>query len=103
MKQGETNRKKMKTVFVMGPLLLACFFLFAAWIWAYRGDWARFALFGILTIMVAMWFPALILCRKIDERFERLEKILSDKNQGEKGLNGNRQENSHGGIDKVGR
>jgi Flp pilus assembly protein TadB len=86
MKQDETKRKKMKTFFVMGPLLLACFFLFVAWIWAYRGDWARFVLFGILTIVVAMWFPTLILCRKIDERFERLEKILSNKNQGGKEL-----------------
>jgi hypothetical protein len=89
MRKDETKPKKTKIISLvklMTSVLLACFPLFFAWIWAYRGDWARFALFGILTIMVAMWFPALIICRKIDERFERLEKILSDKNQGEKGL-----------------
>ena len=70
----------------MTSVLSPCFFLFVAWIWAYRGDWARFALFGIATIIAAMWFPTLILCRKIDERFEQLEKILIEKKQDEKGV-----------------
>ncbi len=84
MKKGEL--KKMNMVFVMMPIFIACFLLLVAAIWGNRGDWVRAGFLAIMGIIVSMGFPAGLLCRKIDERFERLEKILDKKNQSEKEL-----------------
>lgn len=74
------NRTKQRNVILtVFPLVLCSFFLCIAWVWGNREDWVRFKLFLVAAIIVGMWFPACLIRQKLDERFDRLEKFLSDK------------------------
>jgi len=67
------------------PILLVCFFIGVAWIWGNRGEWIRFSICLAWAVIVGMWFPAVLVCQRLDKRFDRLEKLLGPKKLSEKG------------------
>jgi fatty acid desaturase len=83
MKKNKTELKNI--IRGLFPTLMACFFLCVAWIWGNREDWVRFRIFLVASIIVAMWFPAVLICQKLDNRFDRLEELLKNDEQSESG------------------
>jgi len=84
MKKDKTGRKIVVRIIIL--LLMACFFLYAAWFWGNRGDWAHFSICLVSYLIFAIWFSIAVICGKLDKRFEQLENLLKDqyKNKKEK-------------------
>lgn len=63
------------------PLVLAFSLLFLVGIWAHSGESDVIVIFllPVAANIIAMWFPAILICQKIDKRLERLEAILDKK------------------------
>ena len=69
-----TNRKRFKKR--AGPVFgvaLASLSLVCGMIWGYKDDWVRFAGYSVAAIILATVAGALLVCRKLDERFDQLE------------------------------
>ena len=76
------NKTELKNIIrAVFPLFLVCFFMGVAWIWGNRGEWVRFSISLAWAIIIGMWFPALLVCQKLDKRFDQLEKLLDKKSQ----------------------
>lgn len=71
--------KLKRSLITISPVLLACFFLLIACFWLYYKEWGRFCFFFTGSIIVAMWMPGVIVRQKLDERFDRLESLLKEK------------------------
>lgn len=82
MKEGRLGRKDFIRMVII--LLMACFFLYSAWISGHQGNWVRFSICLATYTIFAIWLPSILIRQKIDERFDRLEKLLGKKDQGEK-------------------
>jgi len=80
----KNNKRELKNIIrAVFPLLLVCFFMGVAWIWGNRREWVRFSICLAWAIIVGMWFPAVLVCQRLDKRFDRLEKLLGKKSQSE--------------------
>ena len=78
------NKTELKNIVrAVLPLFLVCFSMGVAWIWGNRGEWVRFSIYLVWAIIVGMWFPAVLVCQRLDKRFDRLEKLLGKKSQSE--------------------
>ena len=57
------------------------FFLSVAGFWGHRGDVIRFALFLTMALIAALHFVGMGMLMWLDERFDRLEKLLGNRHQ----------------------
>lgn len=82
MKKDKIGRKTVIRITIL--LLMACFFLYAAWIWGNRGDWGYFSICLVSYLIFAIWLSIAVICGKLDKRFEQLEDLLKDQHKDEK-------------------
>ena len=80
MKKNKTELKNI--IRGLFPILTSCFCLYVAWIWGNREERVRFSIFLVASIIVAMWFPAVLICQRLDKRFDRLEELLKNNEPG---------------------
>ena len=74
MKKYKMGQKSfIRMVFLMS---FACFFLFAAWFWGDRKEWAEFSICLASYIIFAIWFAFALICQKLDKGFNQLEELL---------------------------
>ncbi|MBW2149675.1 MAG: hypothetical protein JRI22_22000 [Deltaproteobacteria bacterium] len=60
-------------------LFSMCVLLFAAGVWGHRGDVIRFAFFLTIALIAALHLVGTGMLMQLDERFDRLEKLLREK------------------------
>jgi len=78
------TKKMFKRIIIMSiPILVSFLFLFWAWIWNSLGMKILCYIHLVGAIIVAMDYPATIICHKLDDRFDRLEEILKEKDKKE--------------------
>jgi len=65
-------------------LFVMCVVLFAAGLWGHRGDMIRFTFFLTIALIAALHLVGMGMLMQLDERFDRLEKLLGKQSQGEK-------------------
>ena len=78
------KNKLKKRIAWSTALFLMCFFLFAAGLWGHRGDVIRFAFFLTMALIAAFHLVGMGMLMQLDERFDRLEKLLDKQSQTEK-------------------
>ena len=72
--------KKTKNAFkFIYPIAVAFMLTIGAGYAAESGDLILFYIWLVWAIIVALLIPTTIICRKLDERFDRLEEILAKK------------------------
>jgi len=78
-------KSKLKKKIGWSTILFSmCFFLSVAGVWGHRGDMIRFALFLTIALIAALHLVGMSMLMQLDERFDRLEKLLGKQSQSEK-------------------
>ena len=79
----KTDEPKLRNIIIaVFPLVLAFSLLFFVGIFSSIHAEEGIIIVIILPVaanIIAMWFPAILICQKIDKRLERLEAILDKK------------------------
>lgn len=84
------SKKSSRDVFkAMLPMFFVCILLLLAGIAAKVGEVILFQILLVTSIIMSLGFPAALICiivnSKLDERFDRLEELLKNNEQGESG------------------